>query len=130
MRAVARKILVIFVLSITLQAYTDAVAQLTITAHKFKDDNRNGVQDADEDSLNDWPMALFSGPGCRSVIGELKTGPDGDAEFDVNPGSYSVGERFLPGWESTTTRCQDVDVDQESATVIFGNFWVENEEWK
>lgn len=130
MRPVVTMILAFFVLSVSLQAFTAAVAQTSITAHKFKDDNRNGNQDADEDSLSDWPMALFSGPGCRSLIGEAATDGDGNAVFSVDSGSYSVGERFQPGWECTTGRCQDIEIDQDSITVFFGNYWVEDQEWK
>lgn len=108
----------------------EAFSQTTITAHKFKDDDRDGLQDAGEDSLSNWPMGLFAGPGCSDLIAESRTDIDGDAVFDVDPGSYFVGERYRPGWEATTDRCQQVDIDDDSVTVSFGNFWIEDKEWR
>lgn len=110
---------------------TEAFGQLTITCHKFKDDNRNGVQDSNENSYPDWAFGLFSGPDCRSLITELSTDGNGNAVFDVNPGSYSVGEQFEGDYESTTGgRCQDVDIDQNSVTVFFGNYWMGQDDWR
>jgi len=121
--------LMLFVL-IFFGASLQAFCQTTITAHKFKDDDRDGTQDDGEDSLSNWPMALFSGFGCSNMIAESTTDIDGDAVFEVDPGSYSVGERYRPGWEATTDRCQNLEIDQDSITVSFGNFWIQDKEWK
>lgn len=110
---------------------TQSLAQLTITCHKFQDNNRNGVQDSNENSYPGWALGLFSGPDCRSLITELSTDGNGNAVFDVNPGSYSVGERLEGDYESTTGgRCQNVDIDQDSVTVIFGNYWMGQDDWR
>jgi len=125
MHRVVMMVLVFFVLLISSYAFTNAIAQTKIRAHKFRDDNQNGVQDSGESGLCRWSMKLYLGPGCRSPIAETKTNADGDAVFIVNPGSYSVGEGFVMGWASTAVTCQDVEINRGSVTVFFGNFWIQ-----
>lgn len=127
-----RRVLLLVMVSVFLfSSAIQALAQPTITCHKFQDDNRNGVQDSNENSYAGWPFGIFSGPGCNSLITELSTDGNGNAIFNVEPGSYSVGERSEGDYESTTGgRCQDVTVEQDSVTVFFGNYWAEQEDWQ
>ena len=103
-------ILIGFIFLISFQELTEAVSHTTITVHKFKDDNRNGVQDSGENSLSNWAMVLFSGPGCRSILAEDRTDGNGNGVFGESPGTFSVGERFQQGRECTTGRCQHITV--------------------
>ncbi|MEG4632168.1 SdrD B-like domain-containing protein [Microcoleus sp. AR_TQ3_B6] len=67
---------------------------------KFRDDNRNGIQDAGEPPLADIPFTLdLNGNGRYDPATEplVRTDANGIARFsNLNPGTYSVLEVFDP----------------------------------
>jgi hypothetical protein len=94
-----------------------------IRACKFEDSDGNGIFDAGERLLPDWPMALV-GEG-QALTGQ--TGSDGCTIFTVAPGTYTVSEGQLSGYAPTTDTSRPVTVGGSTAfvDVFFGNRRVE-----
>jgi hypothetical protein len=95
----------------------------TITAHKFYDQNGNGVLDVGEPGLSGWTMTLYSGPGCDAFNGrdlaEGVTDGDGNTVFtDLPTGTYSVAETLQAGWLNTTNLCQDVTMAAGGSEIV------------
>lgn len=107
----------------------------TITAHKFHDLNRDGVQSDNEPDVEGWLIRLYryDSTGLYKVA-EEKTGPDGTVTFpELVATRYKVWEQKKECWEPTTPprmnywdggyyTVRDLD-DDESLTVEFGNVY-------
>ncbi|MGB9911261.1 MAG: SdrD B-like domain-containing protein [Microgenomates group bacterium] len=92
-----------------------------ILVHKFEDVNGNGVIDGQETGLENWEIKLFSGFDCleEASISSGLTDSKGDLEFNnLVPGNYSVKEILKPGWQTTTSVCQNVSVVPGEITAV------------
>jgi uncharacterized repeat protein (TIGR01451 family) len=103
-----------------------ASTNLDIIAHKFNDLNGDGDQDSGEVNLSGWTMELYNGSGCSgSLLLSNVTDVNGDVVFeDLAPGEYWIHEQLQPGWQATTSTCQNVTRSNnttETPTVNFGN---------
>jgi hypothetical protein len=106
----------------------------SITAHKFEDVNRNGVQDSGEEDLPGWLMRVYQWEDGRSPVlfAEDSTDDLGDATFDdLEPGRYKVWEAERDCWKPTMPwnhwdggyfRVVRL-AEGESLTVEFGNVY-------
>lgn len=72
-----------------------------ICVRKFDDQNANGIQDAGEMWLDDWPFAIYD--SANSVIATGQTDRDGRwcAPEPLSPGNYTVAEQMQSGWQIT-----------------------------
>ena len=108
-------------------AKADAVWQQTtgtITAHKFADDNLNGVQDSGEASLQNWRMKLYRQvDGGWKFVESGKTDSLGNYSFNnLEPATYQVREVMKSGWQNTLPIEQTVVLSGgEGIIVNFGN---------
>ncbi|MCL5095216.1 MAG: hypothetical protein M1575_00550 [Patescibacteria group bacterium] len=99
-----------------------------ITAHKFEDNNQDGLENGNDRGLAGWEMGVYEGFDCGGqMIGEgtEDTDQNGNAVFpNLVPGEYSVREENLTeGWTNTTDLCQNVDLTLGEEKIIkFGNF--------
>jgi len=106
----------------------------SITAQKFEDVNRNGVQDGAEEDLPGWLMRVYRWEDGRSPVlfAEDSTDDLGDATFDdLEPGRYKVWEAERDCWRPTMP-WNNWDggyfrvvrlAEGESLTVEFGNVY-------
>ena len=86
----------------------------TITAHAFRDDDGDGVQDAGEPGLPGYRVDVSSG-----AYGS--TDSSGVVTFSESPGSYTVEIENPDGHTMTTPQTQDVDLSPgETEHVYFG----------
>jgi uncharacterized repeat protein (TIGR01451 family) len=106
----------------------------SITAHKFADFDKNGVQDVGEPNVRYFEMSLYNGNDCvGSPVSQQNTDIDGNAVFtDLSYGNYSVKETIppagLPGtgwWTNISPVCQNVQIDGSDEQVGFANFKVQ-----
>jgi len=120
--------------SLTLNVY-ECVNYGSITAHKFADFDKSGVQEAGEPDVNYFQMSLYQGSGCSgSPTSQLDTENDGKAIFNnLIAGDYSIKETLPPPgdpgtgwWTNVTPLCQDVHVDPgQNKQINFANFRVQ-----
>jgi hypothetical protein len=90
-----------------------------IGGHEFNDINRNGVPDAGEPGIAGFTFQLIRGSSKYSdqALGYVtSTTSDADGNFSfplhgIGPGTYTVKEIALAGWDSTTGRSQTVVVN-------------------
>jgi len=104
-------------------------AEAAITAHKWCDDNTNGVQDAGEVDIEGWLIELYvsEDDGATWVkVAEGYTAADGTVTFWCPaPKLYKVVEEERTGWINTTDRTQTAYIPPHSLTMIyFGNMYV------
>lgn len=76
----------------------------SISGRKFLDENGNGVRDAEEEFVNDWPVGLarVSLDGESEIVAQTMTraidGAPGSYRFEnLDPGFYIVREALEPG---------------------------------
>ncbi|MBC7263177.1 MAG: PD40 domain-containing protein [Chloroflexi bacterium] len=98
----------------------------TIIAHKFADDNMNGVQDPSEANVQGWKMKLYKKVGSNWDYQTKKdTDYSGNAIFTgLSAGQYRVVEEDKSGWMHTDPSDGKREVTLgtgESATLMFGN---------
>lgn len=85
---------------------------------KFRDDNRNGVRDSGEQTIEGWQIRVTRissrvGQGSGQVA-NLVTDVDGKYRFDLDghgPGRYTVEEIPQAGWKNYTPISYTIDVD-------------------
>jgi len=114
-----------------------------ITAHKFEDLSKDGIQNTDEQNLKGWEMALYIDDNCIDPTNAriiARTDQNGNRIFNKIPyGNYSVKETFFvfdlgppeirlddartEGWVNTTSICQNVTLDENNPAPVvnFGN---------
>lgn len=91
----------------------------SITAIKFKDDNRNGIQDSGEERVDDWTMTLTG----NGVNRNIDTNNNGEAVFEnLVPGTYTVREESRTGWTNVTPVSREVVITNANQTVNFANY--------
>ena len=74
----------------------------SITAHKFNDANENGVQDEGEEDIEGWLFRLYVLNGVLELVGEGRTGPDGNVTFaNLSSGWYKLWEELPECWAPT-----------------------------
>lgn len=94
---------------------------------KFRDINRNGLQDAGEPGLQGWTIFLDADADDALDAGEASTVTDGNGNFsfgNLGPGTYRIREVQQPGWVQTTPNL-DVTIStsgQSLAGAAIGNF--------
>ncbi|MCD6519980.1 MAG: PD40 domain-containing protein, partial [Anaerolineae bacterium] len=96
----------------------------SITAHKFADNNMNGVQDSGEPNLSGWKMKLYRSVGeSWEFVAEGTTDSAGNYTFNgLSAGLYKVQEVLKSGWMAVTSEEQLVTLSEGTgATVNFGN---------
>ena len=92
----------------------------SISGTKFRDDNRNMIQDG-EPGLENWTIELVQN---GTVIQTTTTDANGDYEFlDLQPGNYTVSEVEQEGFTATTNVSVNVTLSagQARTNVDFGN---------
>jgi hypothetical protein len=89
----------------------------TITGVKFRDADRDGVQDPGESSLAGWAIRItrtHSDVGqATGVVAERTTGSNGRYSFSLDghgPGTYRVEELTQAGWQAYTPASRDIAV--------------------
>ena|GEM_PF-4491563 len=113
--------------------FKDAHALATLTAHKFFDEDQDGVQDSGEIDLAGWTIKVYDSTGT-TVVAEGVTNVSGDVSFTLTEGlTYKIREVFpaapvgceggqwiqtLPG---APTNEYTVALTSAGATVEFGN---------
>ena len=91
-----------------------------INVIKFFDANGNGTQDAGENGVPNVTFNLSGG-------GSATTDANGNASFNVVPGTYIVSEVVPIGWTSTTaSQTVTIDATHCSVTVKFGDVFLCN----
>ncbi|MHC1732989.1 MAG: Cys-Gln thioester bond-forming surface protein [Bacteroidales bacterium] len=94
-----------------------------ISVHKFYDRDADGVEDSDEEGLNDWTFQLKSG---NTIVASQTTktldGKIGWAVFsNVIAGDYQLCEVGKDGWRVTSGgECRDVTVYPGTVSEILG----------
>lgn len=96
--------------------------ETSVSGAKFYDTNTNGVWDQGEPGIAGWKVRLTG----ATVDEYALTDGNGEFSFDVDPGSYAVGEVFPPApatWVPTTDTSFDASVDEGENFVgpDFGN---------
>ncbi|NND75340.1 MAG: hypothetical protein HKN44_10075 [Ilumatobacter sp.] len=90
----------------------------TIEATKYYDANANGVNDAGDLPIADWPIFI---DGADDLV-VATTGADGKVATEVEPGDYTVSEGLASGWMNVSPASVDVTaVAEENVSVAFGN---------
>ncbi len=106
--------------------YQQCAYDLSVT--KFYDDDRDGVQDEGEATLEGWEFEVKQD---GNVIDTVTTGEDGTVTLeDLPAGTYDVCELEQAGWQVSTDVCQTVTVsgegggggDSSDNAVSFGNY--------
>ncbi|UCB61184.1 MAG: PKD domain-containing protein [Candidatus Bathyarchaeota archaeon] len=112
-------------------AYTTATITATgwITAHKFEDNDNDGVQDAGEPDIPGWMIELHlseDGGTTWTKIAEGMTGSDGKVTFSglSAPKLYRVVEEERTNWVPTTLTSFDLNLEVGMAIFCqFGNVY-------
>ncbi len=76
--------------------------QGTISGHKWRDDNGNGVIDAGEPGLPNVTICHLVYPGALPAGPCVATDSNGDYSFLVPPGGYVVSEQLISGYVNNT----------------------------
>lgn len=104
-----------------------------IVAHKWSDDNGNGVQDAGEIDIEGWLIEVYMSEDSEvtwTKVAEGLTASDGSVTFDglpvpAVPTFYRVVEEQRPGWINTTDRIYTTPMLEYSTLMVyFGNMYV------
>ena len=99
---------------------TIADANSAVYGCKFNDLNCNGIWDANEPSLPNWPIVITN--NVTGATYTTTTGINGCYEVDLPAGSYSVQEVPQPGWRQSYPSCEDYTVQVTCQPMDLGPF--------
>jgi subtilisin family serine protease/6-phosphogluconolactonase (cycloisomerase 2 family) len=95
----------------------------SISGHKFRDDNKNGIQETNEDNLQGWTIFLDVNGNGQLDAGELSTTTDVNGNYifsQLPPGTYDVAEVNQTGWTRTFTSTHYVRDVQQGVGLVTG----------
>jgi len=88
----------------------------TISGYVYDDINENGIKDAGEPGLANWPVSLNDT--------QILTDSQGYYEFNaICPGPYNIHDTIYNGWTNTSASSVNINVNQNSLFVDFGNIY-------
>jgi len=88
----------------------------SVLGYVYNDLNENGIKDAGEQGLANWPVFLNDT--------QILTDSQGYYEFNsICPGPYSIHDTISTGWTNTSASLININVNQNTLTIGFGNIY-------